>query len=85
MASIPNVDMDESSCRAQLSTTGVFTYIAIVAHLNDETTFIHHISSTDFNFEAIDIRQEVQQSSAPQSIQSREIIFARCIHDWWRK
>ncbi len=61
MASIPNVDMDESSCRAQLLTKGVFTCIAIVAHLNDDTTFIHHISSTDFNFEAIHIRQEVQQ------------------------
>jgi hypothetical protein len=53
--------MGESSCRAQLSTTGVFTCVAIVAHLNDDTTFIHHISSTDFNIKAIDIRQEVQK------------------------
>ncbi len=56
MASIPNIDMGESPCRAQLSTTGVFTCIAIVSHLNDDRTFIHHISSADFNTQAIDKR-----------------------------
>jgi len=60
MASIPNVNMGESSCRTRLSTTGVFTCIATVAHLNDGTTFIHHLSSTDFNIDATDIRREVQ-------------------------
>ena len=61
MASIPNVDVGESSCRAQLSTTGVFTCLAIVAYLNDETTFVYHISPGSFNLDSSDINKVAQR------------------------
>jgi outer membrane protein OmpA-like peptidoglycan-associated protein len=61
MGTIENVEMGESLCSQQLSTTGVYTCFAVAAHLDDDTSFIHHISSTDFNLDAKDLRVEAQQ------------------------
>jgi hypothetical protein len=59
-STIPNVGVDRSLCQSRLSSTGVYTCFAIIAYLNDNTTFIYHISSTEFNLEAINRRAEVQ-------------------------
>ena len=61
MASIPNVDIDKSSCRVQLSTTEVYTCFAIVAYLSDGTTFIYHMSSKDIDLERSDTRIVAQK------------------------
>ncbi|CAF1294532.1 unnamed protein product [Rotaria sordida] len=61
MASLTNVNIGKSLCRDELSTTGVFTCIVVVGHFFNNTTFIHHMSSNDFDLEAIDLAYEGQK------------------------
>ncbi|CAF2877161.1 unnamed protein product [Rotaria sp. Silwood2] len=53
--------MRKSLYDVRLSTTGVHTYIAVIALLSDNTTFIYHISPLKFNVNARDARKKVQR------------------------
>ena len=55
-----NVDIDQSLCDFRLCTTGICSCIAMIVLLNNDKTFIYHISPLDFNVTAKGIAEEVQ-------------------------
>ncbi len=57
---IRNVRMGSWFCDVRLATSGVHTCIAVVVHLNNNTTFIYHIGSTRFNIETKNPGNEIQ-------------------------